>query len=438
MVFVDGNGQHFSRGSVGTDGEIAEYILGDFTDYLLGDATAAYDTCSEFNFPGQPFPENDWSFGYDGGNPVNYAFRRFVVVHDPDTPPYFILLDDVEKDGSPHTYEWRMQTDEDNSVDIFSNPIRISSGSGWMDLRVVSPDTVLRELKTLDNLHDDPDATVISLSVVDTRPDFAFLMLPANGATPQPVYTQENLPWGDLFTLQWPGGITDLFIHNRTESLITYVPDTTLVSRPGPFGPPAAPPSLQEIVTDARFALIRYVGVDVSKHLLSHVTTLDIDGKTHVEINDGSINASLAGDVVEVDRASTDFRFYAPGANKVTFRDQSLPNTVENGYLVRQPSGTGGTPSSPGTLRVHAYPNPFNAIATIEVFAKNDAHLNVTIYDTNGRMVKRVWSGAVPTGHKSLIWRGKNDAGNEVATGVYLVKVTSPEGAKITKIVLVK
>jgi hypothetical protein len=75
LVLIDGRGQHNAGNSIGTDGHIATALLSGFADWVRGDARQAYGTHSRFNAPGVPFPGTDWSWGYDGGNPVEQADR---------------------------------------------------------------------------------------------------------------------------------------------------------------------------------------------------------------------------------------------------------------------------------------------------------------------------------------------------------------------------
>ena len=95
LILVDGLGQHNAGSSIGTDGDIAAWLLSGFADYLRGDASAAYATYSPFNAPGVPFPFSDWSWGYDGGNPLERADRLCLVVKGPEAPPYVLVADDI-------------------------------------------------------------------------------------------------------------------------------------------------------------------------------------------------------------------------------------------------------------------------------------------------------------------------------------------------------
>ena len=418
MIFIDGKGQHNAGAVFGTDGKIADYFSSDFADYIMGDATAAYNTYSEFNRPGYPFPENDWSGGYDGGNPVEYAHRRFVVVHGDDTPPYFVLMDDVDKDGGLHTYEWRMHTDQANAVDVSANPIRIAGASGRMDIHVVAPEfaSLTTGTSVFENGHDDPDGTVISLSAVDTRSNFVFLWLLGNDAVPHPVYATESVTWGEVFTLEWPGGPSptpsDVFLHNRSAEIIEYA----------------------GVTTDAATALIRKNGPRVARYLLLDVTSLEINGNALVTVTDRGLDIALSGSTVNIDRPEADFRIYAPEATSVVCEGESVPFRRDGDYLVSVDiAPTGGR-----DVAVVTFPNPFNGSVNILVEAKNREHLDVAVYDVAGRLVKSIWSGVVDDRWTPLTWDGTNNNGKPVASGVYIVRVRTPHFSVSKKVVYVK
>jgi hypothetical protein len=139
VVLIDGVGQHNAGNSIGTDGRITTVLLGAFADYVCGDAASAYVTYSPFNAPDVPFPGSDWSWGYDGGNPVERADRHIVWVKGAGAPPYCLIADDIRKDGAPHQYDWRLHTDSTNVVDHATNPVVISGAQSELQLFFAQP-----------------------------------------------------------------------------------------------------------------------------------------------------------------------------------------------------------------------------------------------------------------------------------------------------------
>jgi hypothetical protein len=83
--------------------------------------------------------------------------------------------------------------------------------------------------------------------------------------------------------------------------------------------------------------------------------------------------------------------------------------------------------SGPRTSSVKGcYPHPMRNSATIdfEVAANERGHdavsTTLTIYDTAGRVVRRLVDGRLPPGLHSVAWKGVNDSGESVASGCYL------------------
>ncbi|MBD3297254.1 MAG: T9SS type A sorting domain-containing protein, partial [candidate division Zixibacteria bacterium] len=109
-------------------------------------------------------------------------------------------------------------------------------------------------------------------------------------------------------------------------------------------------------------------------------------------------------------------------------RDQPTDVTVEHDQSV-----------VPETYTLHQnYPNPFNAstVITFETAKWGDASLD--IYNVLGQTVSS-WSEVdVPPGKHTVTWDGRDDAGNPVASGVYIYRVTAGEQSESRKMVLVK
>jgi len=67
----------------------------------------------------------------------------------------------------------------------------------------------------------------------------------------------------------------------------------------------------------------------------------------------------------------------------------------------------------------NAYPNPFNSGTTIPVSLSVRGHVELTIYDAAGRVVRRLANESLTAGGHDIAWDGLNDGGVAVASGMY-------------------
>jgi len=64
--------------------------------------------------------------------------------------------------------------------------------------------------------------------------------------------------------------------------------------------------------------------------------------------------------------------------------------------------------------------------------------IKMTVFDVRGRVVATLAEGNWSAGQHTVRWNGKNLAGKQVATGVYLVKMTTVDAEHTIRAVLVK
>ncbi len=85
------------------------------------------------------------------------------------------------------------------------------------------------------------------------------------------------------------------------------------------------------------------------------------------------------------------------------------------------------------------YPNPFNPNTNIFFSVKDPAEFaSLTIYNTKGQIVKKLFSGLPTKAEMSLHWDGKDDQGKAVSSGVYLYRLQSGEFSDTRKMLLSK
>jgi len=81
--------------------------------------------------------------------------------------------------------------------------------------------------------------------------------------------------------------------------------------------------------------------------------------------------------------------------------------------------------SIPGKYAVYQnYPNPFNSVTSIPFDLCDGGNVNFIIYNLSGQKVRTLINGKKMAGFHEVMWSGKDDLGNPVATGVYLYQLS--------------
>jgi hypothetical protein len=116
----------------------------------------------------------------------------------------------------------------------------------------------------------------------------------------------------------------------------------------------------------------------------------------------------------------------------VDFRTQPVP-TPGQPWLPAVSAPVLG--SSPGQLAFS--PNPARSQTTIRFELKADQVANVEVFDIHGRLVRTLVNGALSRGPHELVWDGQSSRGTPVSSGVYVVRLVTPEGALSRRVTFV-
>ena len=85
------------------------------------------------------------------------------------------------------------------------------------------------------------------------------------------------------------------------------------------------------------------------------------------------------------------------------------------------------------------HPNPFNPSTTITFGLKESAPTTLRIYDLTGRLIRTLVNGEVQSaGAHQYVWRGKNDNGQNVASGTYLYRLDAGTSTESRSLMLLK
>jgi hypothetical protein len=83
-------------------------------------------------------------------------------------------------------------------------------------------------------------------------------------------------------------------------------------------------------------------------------------------------------------------------------------------------------------------PNPFNPSTDIGYSIPQSARVSLEIFNINGQKVRTLVNEVQGAGEHTVIWDGKSDYGDHVASGVYLYRLTAGETTTTRKMTLLK
>ena len=115
--------------------------------------------------------------------------------------------------------------------------------------------------------------------------------------------------------------------------------------------------------------------------------------------------------------------------------------TSQRGVLFLEQLFAALTPKE--TVLLPNYPNPFNPETWIPYGLANDTDVQISIYDISGALVRQLDLGYQRAGHytersRAAYWDGRNDVGEQVASGVYFYTLTAGDFTATRKMLIGK
>ena len=84
------------------------------------------------------------------------------------------------------------------------------------------------------------------------------------------------------------------------------------------------------------------------------------------------------------------------------------------------------------------FPNPFGNQTSVVFDVPQDGHVDLSVYDVTGRLVKRLVDIWMPATRHSVVWSGVNDQGNRVAPGVYFCRLKVGTRSEVVRLVALR
>jgi len=98
-----------------------------------------------------------------------------------------------------------------------------------------------------------------------------------------------------------------------------------------------------------------------------------------------------------------------------------------------------GTEVAPRAFQlVGAVPNPFNPQTTIKYVLPETGAARLRLYDVQGRLVRTLVDGTMPSGQNEVRWDGRDNSGRSMASGTYFARLEHGSMHSVKSLVLVR
>lgn len=112
---------------------------------------------------------------------------------------------------------------------------------------------------------------------------------------------------------------------------------------------------------------------------------------------------------------------------------------VENRALEFTLEESTDVPDVPDRYELSAnYPNPFNPSTTIDFALPAPQRVQLVVFAVDGRRIATLKDESMPAGRHSVVWLGRDDRGEPVASGVYFYRIQAGDFRRIEKMTMLK
>ncbi len=127
------------------------------------------------------------------------------------------------------------------------------------------------------------------------------------------------------------------------------------------------------------------------------------------------------------------------GSIVINSNDPVNPVTIIPVSLEVGPVGIGDLEALPTTYDVSRnYPNPFNPTTTINYQLPKADDVKLVIYNVLGQRVRTLVNGRVEPGRYKVVWNGRNEAGVQVSSGIYIYRFEAGDFRRVHKMIMLK
>ncbi len=84
------------------------------------------------------------------------------------------------------------------------------------------------------------------------------------------------------------------------------------------------------------------------------------------------------------------------------------------------------------------YPNPFNPETSIKFSLSEDSRVTLKVFNLLGQVVNTLVDENMPAGEHAILWNGKNERSEDVASGVYFYRIKAGDYESVRRMTLLR
>jgi hypothetical protein len=98
----------------------------------------------------------------------------------------------------------------------------------------------------------------------------------------------------------------------------------------------------------------------------------------------------------------------------------------------------GGNLTPRGFALAQNYPNPFNPVTNLDFTLPSAGAAKLVVFDLVGHKVRTLVDSPMQAGTHSVVWDGRDDAGNQLSSGIYFYRLTAGQQSWTKKMMFLK
>ncbi len=174
----------------------------------------------------------------------------------------------------------------------------------------------------------------------------------------------------------------------------------------------------------------------------------ELSGELLFYYDDSEIEAEMEGNLnIIAHWDNTQWNYYSPSTintmnNCITYNIATLNDYEGIWVLGYEGTGINNMENEPPVVSEYAlsqnYPNPFNPSTVIKYQLPISSNAQLNIYNIKGQLVKTLINETQNSGYYNITWNGKDNDNREVASGLYVYRITAGDYVETRKMLLLK